>query len=187
MTLGLEGRCSIQLSYGQPSILGSYRFGSYYRATGQRAMRKQVPHKSRYSTHKAYAPPCYSLFNQQAEKRHLQTTGRGGEIRTPDILVPNQARYQATLHPESRIVANLTLKLAKNLHYPIHPTQIVEYAGRQTDCGPAAAPLESGSRPRGHGADPDLRPRALQRAAPHRRRRPSSTGADGPCRRPQAP
>src|SRR5690606_16215848 len=27
-------------------------------------------------------------------------TGRGGEIRTPDILVPNQARYQATLHPE---------------------------------------------------------------------------------------
>ncbi len=25
--------------------------------------------------------------------------GRGGEIRTPDILVPNQARYQATLHP----------------------------------------------------------------------------------------
>ena len=26
--------------------------------------------------------------------------GRGGEIRTPDILVPNQARYQATLHPE---------------------------------------------------------------------------------------
>jgi hypothetical protein len=28
--------------------------------------------------------------------------GRGGEIRTPDILVPNQARYQATLHPEAR-------------------------------------------------------------------------------------
>ena len=27
--------------------------------------------------------------------------GRGGEIRTPDILLPKQARYQATLHPES--------------------------------------------------------------------------------------
>ena len=31
-----------------------------------------------------------------------QKPGRGGEIRTPDILVPNQARYQATLHPEGR-------------------------------------------------------------------------------------
>ncbi len=28
--------------------------------------------------------------------------GRGGEIRTPDILLPKQARYQATLHPEAR-------------------------------------------------------------------------------------
>ena len=29
-----------------------------------------------------------------------QEPGRGGEIRTPDILLPKQARYQATLHPE---------------------------------------------------------------------------------------
>ena len=29
--------------------------------------------------------------------------GRGGEIRTPDILVPNQARYQTTLHPEKAV------------------------------------------------------------------------------------
>ena len=27
-------------------------------------------------------------------------TGRRGEIRTPDILLPKQARYQATLHAE---------------------------------------------------------------------------------------
>ncbi len=26
--------------------------------------------------------------------------GRGGGIRTPDILLPKQARYQAALHPE---------------------------------------------------------------------------------------
>ena len=26
--------------------------------------------------------------------------GRGGEIRTPDILLPKQTRYQAALHPE---------------------------------------------------------------------------------------
>ena len=25
---------------------------------------------------------------------------RGGQIRTDDLLVPNQARYRATLHPE---------------------------------------------------------------------------------------
>src|SRR5512143_1448807 len=30
----------------------------------------------------------------------LLEPGRGGEIRTPDILLPKQARYQATLHPE---------------------------------------------------------------------------------------
>ena len=27
--------------------------------------------------------------------------GRGGEIRTPDILLPKQARYRTALHPES--------------------------------------------------------------------------------------
>ena len=29
-------------------------------------------------------------------------TGRRGEIRTPDILLPKQARYQATLHAEGQ-------------------------------------------------------------------------------------
>ena len=48
-TLGLEGRCSIQMSYGR-------------------------------------------LNN-----------GRGGEIRTPDILLPKQARYQTALHPVTAI------------------------------------------------------------------------------------
>ena len=36
------------------------------------------------------------LTNLQAAKK----SGRGGEIRTPDILLPKQARYQTTLHPE---------------------------------------------------------------------------------------
>ena len=31
-----------------------------------------------------------------------QKTGRRGEIRTPDILLPKQARYQATLHAEGQ-------------------------------------------------------------------------------------
>ena len=30
----------------------------------------------------------------------LQLNGRGREIRTPDILVPNQARYQTALYPD---------------------------------------------------------------------------------------
>jgi hypothetical protein len=46
-TLGLEGRCSIQMSYGR-------------------------------------------------------INGRGGGIRTPDILLPKQARYQTALHPVTR-------------------------------------------------------------------------------------
>ena len=29
-----------------------------------------------------------------------QVGGRGGEIRTPDILLPKQARYRTALHPE---------------------------------------------------------------------------------------
>ena len=45
-TLGLEGRCSIQLSYGRSALIG-----------------------------------------------------RGREIRTPDILLPKQARYQTALYP----------------------------------------------------------------------------------------
>ena len=36
------------------------------------------------------------------EKASLSLRGfcRGGQIRTDDLLVPNQARYRATLHPE---------------------------------------------------------------------------------------
>ena len=33
-------------------------------------------------------------------KGKTKKTGRRGEIRTPDILLPKQARYQATLHAE---------------------------------------------------------------------------------------
>jgi hypothetical protein len=30
---------------------------------------------------------------------------RGGRIRTYDLLVPNQARYRATLHPEKLLMS----------------------------------------------------------------------------------
>ena len=66
VTLCLEGRCSIQLSYGQLT----YVINAYIRAS------------------------FYTI-----------KLGRGGEIRTPDILLPKQARYQATLHPERANIA----------------------------------------------------------------------------------
>ncbi len=33
---------------------------------------------------------------------------RGGRIRTYDLLVPNQARYRATLHPENNLYGGET-------------------------------------------------------------------------------
>ena len=54
LTLGLEGRCSIRLSYGR------------------------------------IADP----------ERTWIEIGRGREIRTPDILLPKQARYQTALYPD---------------------------------------------------------------------------------------
>ena len=43
----------------------------------------------------------YGQRGEKAKKRD----GRGGGIRTRDLLVPNQLRYQAALHPEqARIV-----------------------------------------------------------------------------------
>jgi hypothetical protein len=41
----------------------------------------------------------------QVYSKSMCKNGRGGEIRTPDILLPKQARYQATLHPERANIA----------------------------------------------------------------------------------
>ena len=37
------------------------------------------------------------------ELRAHENIGRGGEIRTPDILLPKQARYQTALYPVSAL------------------------------------------------------------------------------------
>ena len=44
--------------------------------------------------------------------------GRGGEIRTPDPLLPKQMRYQAALHPERAKVYQARLRgaLSRILH-----------------------------------------------------------------------
>ena len=59
-TTGLEGRCSIRLSYGRPRRIVALITG---RGAG----------------------------------------GRGRGIRTPDILLPKQARYQTALYPADAV------------------------------------------------------------------------------------
>ena len=36
--------------------------------------------------------------------------GRGGQIRTDDLLLPKQARYRATLHPERITIGEVRLE-----------------------------------------------------------------------------
>ncbi len=63
VTAGLEGRCSIQLSYGRP--------------------------------------------NRNGVQSDVMWIGRGRGIRTPDILLPKQARYQTALYPGVAISSDL--------------------------------------------------------------------------------
>jgi hypothetical protein len=83
-TAFLEGRCSIQLSYGTNKKVGS-------------------------------------LQQQWAELKNckllLQTANfycRGGRIRTYDLLLPKQARYRATLHPETNYTAKILKRQKTN-------------------------------------------------------------------------
>jgi hypothetical protein len=46
-------------------------------------------------------PACYaSLLRHNKDGRKV---GRGREIRTPDILLPKQARYQTALYPDDSV------------------------------------------------------------------------------------
>ena len=68
VTLGLEGRCSIRMSY----------------------RRSQCPHEQKHTL------------------LHLLSKIRGRGIRTLDILLPKQARYQAALYPVSVTESTVT-------------------------------------------------------------------------------
>ncbi len=71
-TLGLEGRCSIQMSYERrESFLAWSAFLPYYEI------------------------------------------GRGREIRTPDILLPKQARYQTALYPVNLDLPSVLISLLR--------------------------------------------------------------------------
>jgi hypothetical protein len=93
-TYGLEGRCSIQLSYGQLA----------------------ETQKETMAGGTAIDPNAFVFshsFSNKSERKtamknvalnHVDTTypGRGETIRTSDHLIPNQVRYQAALRPERR-------------------------------------------------------------------------------------
>lgn len=51
------------------------------------------------------------------ELRAAVSGGRGEEIRTPDILLPKQARYQTALHPERVHYRHGTQVARERLHF----------------------------------------------------------------------
>ena len=85
-TLGLEGRCSIQLSYGRNfTALHSHQQGDTAFALLEANVRRCSKSSAFQST----------LLIEIVGRKN----GRGREIRTPDILLPKQARYQTALYP----------------------------------------------------------------------------------------
>ena len=66
---------------------------------------KRVLDDSGESIHSQSLVCIYWRLNSKHDKWQMKSqiggNGRGREIRTPDILVPNQARYQTALYPDS--------------------------------------------------------------------------------------
>ena len=92
-TVGLEGRCSIRLSYGRivSRIIGTFP-------------------SSRHARDKRRA----------AHRRRQSQNGRGRGIRTPDILLPKQARYQTALYPVDFAQTNRAAIILSELTYVKH-------------------------------------------------------------------
>ena len=55
-----------------------------------------------------------------------EKSGRGREIRTPDILVPNQARYQTALYPEQHYQSNAPQVAAHIIDHPLGRQRLFE-------------------------------------------------------------
>ena len=48
------------------------------------------------------------LYPNELRAHGRSKTGRGREIRTPDILLPKQARYQTALYPVVQLLRSVT-------------------------------------------------------------------------------
>ena len=107
-TLGLEGRCSIQMSYRRMILK------LYAAAQANYSNQKGVilTPSSKFGRGREIIPPAgppigvqisLTLTSRISDKSKYPQSlfGRGREIRTPDILLPKQARYQTALYPDT--------------------------------------------------------------------------------------
>ncbi len=96
-TYCLEGSCSIQLSYGASILILCNIFKS-------RARLLYPPdcYRDSYGASNFYLTSNVLLVVMRKKKGMISHPPkcRGGQIRTDDLLLPKQARYRATLHPE---------------------------------------------------------------------------------------
>ena len=88
-TAGLEGRCSVQLSYGRPDREDTCTLAARFHETKCSVCCLAV---SAASPPGEFAP---RILGRPRSGR----VGRGREIRTPDILLPKQVRYQTAPYP----------------------------------------------------------------------------------------
>ena len=109
----LEGRCSIQLSYGINDDKGGMKKsrprGQLFLLSGRPDPTDDLPASGRD------AIPGYGV-NEKGRPCGRPFTCRGGQIRTDDLLLPKQARYRATLRPEKRNRAQRTSKVLHHGH-----------------------------------------------------------------------
>ena len=129
-TLGLEVRCSIQLSYrhtagdgnrthvagleGQNSTIELHPQKALEKLIGAEGFEPPTPwSQTTCATKLRYAPTTISILPQVKEPVKKKFFGvtitnnwmkkemhRGGGIRTPDPMVPNHVRYQTALRPD---------------------------------------------------------------------------------------
>ena len=161
-THGLEGRCSIQLRYTP--------WGRLERTTsrwvGRRVSNPPPPEPQSGALPDELRPPSLALNTESTNSPCGWKVGRGREIRTPDILLPKQARYQTALYPDdshrsterplisgARII--LTCRLSVNANYMIgghflHPSRLNRSLQKLDYSGPAAVRLLSRQRSLAH-------------------------------------
>ena len=94
-TPGITIRCSNQLSYTHQSCL-KRNFTALARPAGIEPATAGL--EGRCSIRLSYGRSLRIVASNPLSRR-LHRNGRGRGIRTPDILLPKQARYQTALYP----------------------------------------------------------------------------------------
>ena len=88
------------------------------------------------------------ILPRKRQRRDCAGTGRGRGIRTPDILLPKQARYQTALYPADRSPAMIAHRLAsacteilrhRQQRVPKHPLPAMWRARRDSNSRPPSS------------------------------------------------